>query len=314
VSRKSPIPHTLIGALTVGLLTSAIGCSTNSKTSPSGPAPKPTVSSAGGGFRDAPGESAAVFLAGPLEPGASAMGSVALRNSGDSAGLFTLSRSGLSDRPGPNGGRLSERLELEVLDITDSKNPAVVYTGGVAALDTRPLGVLAPGATRKYELRATALDSQTSTVPLGGGNPYEGSSTRISFRWRAVDGLPATRLTRLLGRLDRTGPQLRLVVAPRQSVLESGQLLVGLRCSEECRASGSATVPLRQRPRLDMEAPPGARRAHELRLPFPPSVRTSLRDALGAGRTVSVALRLQASDGAGNRSTLRDTLRLRPPR
>lgn len=315
MSRKSPIPYVLIGALALVLLALAIGLGGNSATSQDSSRPEPRVSAEGGGFRESPGQTGAVFAAGPLKPGESARGRVRLRNSGDAAGLFTLSRSALSDRPGPNGGRLSERLQLEVLDVSDSSRPAVVYTGGVGPLDTRPLGVVGPGGSRTYEVRATALRSQTPTVPLGGGNPYEGSTARISFRWRAIEGLPSTRLASLLGPLDRARPRLTLVVAPRQSVLDSGRLRVGLKCSEPCRASGAATVPLGTRPRLEMRvagADAAARREHRLLLVFPRAVRGSLRKALQSGRTVAIVLRLQASDLTGNRATLKDSLRLRP--
>lgn len=304
----------LAGALGVGLVALAVAFADDSEKKTKSAGPKVRVTPAGGGFRALRDPSRAVFAVKPLAPGASTTGTVRVRNEGQGAGLFTLSRTGLSDRPGPNGGRLSERLSLEMLDVTGPGNPAVVYRGGVGPLDTRPLGVLAPGESRLYELKATALKSQTATVPLGGGNPYESSSTRVSLAWRAIEGLPPSRLASLLRPIDRTGPRLRLVVAPSQAVIESGRLRASLRCSEPCEATAAATVPLGQRPRLRIRVTPGRTREHRMLLAFPRSVQGSLRRTLEEGGTVALALRLEAKDRAGNRSRLNDTLRLRPRR
>ncbi len=179
VNRKSPILPILLGALTVGLAALAFALASSSDTESRSSGPAVRVTPVGGGFSGGPDRSEAVLAVKALRPGQSAIGAVRVRNSGTSSGLFTLSRTGLSDRPGPNRGRLSERLELEVLDVTEPAKPKIVYTGGVAPLDTRPLGVLAPGASRRYEVRATALKGQTTTVPLGGGYAYEGSTTQI---------------------------------------------------------------------------------------------------------------------------------------
>ncbi len=314
VNRKSPILPVLLGALAVGLLALAFALANSSDTEDRSSGPAVRVTPAGGGFSAAPGEYGAVLAVKALRPGQSTIGAVRVRNSGTSAGLVTFSRTGLSDRPGPNGGRLSERLELEVLDVTEPSNPKIVYTGGVAPLDTRPLGVLAPGAQRRYEVRATALKGQTATVPLGGGDAYEGSTTRITFRWRAIEGLPPTRLASLLRPVDSTGPEIRLFVAPRQEVIRSGQLRGRLRCSEPCRASATATVPVGPRQRLEMRGPKGIRSEHPLLLAFPRGTQNALRGTLEAGRTVAMKLRFQAADRTGNRSTLTETLRLQPRR
>lgn len=312
VKDKSPTLLALIGALAIGAVAMAIALASDSGNEKRGSGPTARVTPAGGGFRGQAGQTSAVLAVRALRPGQTAAGSVRLRNEGQSPGLFTLSRTGANDRPGPNGGRLSERLQLEVLDVTARGRPKVVYTGGVAALDTRPLGVLAPGDTRLYEVRATALRGQTPTVPLGGGYAYEGSTARISFRWQAMEGLPPTRLASLLGPLDRTGPKMTLVVAPRQSVIQSGRVAARLRCDEPCRASASATVALDSPKRLKIELPSGPRRGHRVLVALPRQTQDTVRSALEAGQTVPILLRLEATDREGNRSSLTDTLRLQP--
>ncbi len=115
--------------------------------------------------------------------------------------------------------------------------------------------------------------------------------------------------------MDRTGPEIRLLVAPRQEVIGSGQLTGRLRCSEPCRASATATVPVGARQqRLKVRVPDGIRAEHPLLLAFPRRTQNALRGALEAGRTVTMTLRFRAADRTGNRSTLSETLRLQPRR
>lgn len=276
------------------------------------PGPRPEVTAADGAFREPRRDGAAVFEVSGLGPGESAFGTVRVRNAGDESGLFSLTRAGLSDRPGPNGGKLSERLELAVLDVSRPGEPAVVYTGGVGPLGVRPLGVLRPGAMRTYSVRATVLTGQTPTVPLGGGDPYEGSTTRISLRWQAVAGLPPARATALLRRRreDREPPRLRFTAAPRQSVIRTGRLVASIRCTEPCRPSATARLP-RGEALVRVARERGGREAR-LVVRFSSSERDALEEALGEGRTVPIRLRVEATDLLGNRRTLRETLRLRP--
>ncbi len=320
MTRSSSFLRTLIAAVLLALGVTVIVIVPESETEARPSGPRAAVTAADGGFREPARAGAVVFEVSGLGPGDSASGTVRVRNGGNASGLFLLTRAGLSDSPGTNGGRLSERLELAVLDISEPSGPAVVYTGGVGPLSTRPLGVMRPGETRTYSMRATVLTGQTPTVPLGGGDPYEGSSTRISLRWQAIHGLPPTDLTSLLRRRDRTppkrpGPELTLIAAPRQSVIGTGRLDTVVRCSEPCRVNATGRLPLGP-PRAVPIATraEGLRTETRLRLVFTAGVQRELRDALAAGRSVAIAVRVRASDRAGNESVLRDTVNLRPSR
>lgn len=300
--------------LLVGLAAAAVVSRGQGQTEAGEVGPRIEVIAADGGFAEPSHAADAVFEVTGLGSGESISGTVRVRNAGDDSGLVSLARTRLSDSPGPNGGRLSERLELEVLDVTDPQAPAVAYTGGVGPLTVRPLGVLGAGASRTYSVKATVLSGQTPTVAFGGGDPYEGSSTRIFLRWRAVEGLPPARLTKLLRRRDRKQPKLSLTAAPRQSVIETGRLDAVLRCSETCRSSATARVSLRGSTPLPVaveEGPPPSRRA-ELRLVFGADLQRDLRAALEAGRSVAIEFRTRARDRAGNDSALRETVNLRP--
>ncbi len=313
--RSSILRAALIAGVLVASALVALLSRDGEETEAGPPGPRAEVTGARGGFRAAPQAGDAYFEVSGLGPGQSVPGTIRVRNAGSKSGLFYLTRARVSDRPGPNGGRLSERLELAVLDVSEPGRPAVVYTGGIGPLDVRPLGVLRPGASRTYSVKATALAGQTPTVPLGGGDPYEGSSTRIALRWRAVGGLAPSRLTALLRRRDRTGPRLALIAAPRQSVIDTGRLDTLLRCSELCRARVDVRVSLVDSEDVDIEIDGDRpRRKTELRLVFGSDGRRDLREALRAGRSVAIRLRVRANDGAGNESGLRETVNLRPKR
>src|SRR4051794_29988398 len=63
-------------------------------------------------------EGQAVFSADDIGPGHSASGTVTLTNAGTLPGDLTLSRSDLSDTPGPGGSPLSGQLQMLVQDLS----------------------------------------------------------------------------------------------------------------------------------------------------------------------------------------------------
>ncbi len=153
--------------------------------------PSPHAEPMDGAFSSSSRAGAAVFRAAGLEPGATIDGTVLVTNEGASRGMFWLSRTGFSDRQGPAGGTLSERLQVSVLDVTAADAPRLVYTGGLTQMGARPLGFLAAGKSRIYSVAATLLPDRARRVSAA-GNPYEGSSTTISLQWRAIAGEPPT--------------------------------------------------------------------------------------------------------------------------
>jgi hypothetical protein len=121
----------------------------------------------------------ALFSASAMRPGDGVTGTVTIGNDGDVAGRFAVRATGLSDTPGPNGGRLSERLQLGLYDVTDVHRPVTVFAGRPADFSQVDVGTLVPGAKRDYLLAAS--------LPQGGpyDNLYQGSSVRLGLDWRA---------------------------------------------------------------------------------------------------------------------------------
>jgi len=129
-------------------------------------------------------EGAAIFNAGAMRPGQPSSGTVSLTNTGSVAGALRVARTaGAADVPGPGGGRLSDRLELRVVDVTAAQ-PATVYSGRLDAMPPVALGTLAPGARRSFRFE--------STLPAAGAadNAYQGAQLAAGFTWTAVGSEP----------------------------------------------------------------------------------------------------------------------------
>jgi hypothetical protein len=120
----------------------------------------------------------AVFDAQGMRPGQGVSGTLTIGNSGDVAGDFAVRPSGLHDTPGPNGGLLSQRIELVMFDVTDVHDPKTVYDGTPADFTRVSLGKFAPGADRDYMFVATLPDT-------GADNAYQGSGISLGFEWQA---------------------------------------------------------------------------------------------------------------------------------
>src|SRR5215210_7102900 len=74
-------------------------------------------------------EGSAIFRAAAMRPGEEASGSVTITNTGTVTGTLTLAPAAAADTPGVGGGRLSDKLELLVIDVTTIPAPATVYSG-----------------------------------------------------------------------------------------------------------------------------------------------------------------------------------------
>jgi hypothetical protein len=138
-------------------------------------------------------EGQAVFTAAGIRPGEGVSGTLRIGNDGDVPGRFSVARSGMQDTPGPYGGRLSEQVLLELLDVTDAQQPATVYTGTPAGFGDTDLGTLAPGAYRDYVISATLPNGGLPLAPDSGDNRFQGSALSLGLEWRATsaDVLPS---------------------------------------------------------------------------------------------------------------------------
>jgi uncharacterized membrane protein YgcG len=108
-----------------------------------------------------------------MKPGASAIGTVTLTNSGTVAGDFTLSSSNLAQTQG-----LAGQLDLLVQDITNVGAPVAVYVGKLGAMPSKPLGSFAAGTARTYRF--------TVTLPLATGNAFQNATASIEYDWNST--------------------------------------------------------------------------------------------------------------------------------
>ena len=120
----------------------------------------------------------AVFSADGMRPGESVSGAVTIGNDGDRPGQFAVRPTGLDD-VAPNGGKLSERVELVLFDITNLQNPKTIYAGVPKDFHQKSLGVIAPGQERDYLFAATLPDGEDD-------NQYQGAALSLGFEWSAV--------------------------------------------------------------------------------------------------------------------------------
>jgi hypothetical protein len=120
----------------------------------------------------------AVFDAQAMRPGQGVSGTLTIGNHGDVAGDFAVRRSGMQDTAGPNGGLLSDRIELVLFDVTDVHAPKTVYDGTPANFAQVSLGKFEPGEDRDYLFVATLPDT-------GDDNAYQGSGMSFGVEWRA---------------------------------------------------------------------------------------------------------------------------------
>jgi hypothetical protein len=128
----------------------------------------------------------AVFSAVAMRPGEGVNGAVTITNDGDRPGRFAVKGTGVQDVAGPNGGMLSERVELVLFDVTNVRQPVTVYAGPPAGFWQTDLGVIAPGMKRDYLVVATLPDGGLPGDGAAGDNRFQGSSLSLGFEWSAT--------------------------------------------------------------------------------------------------------------------------------
>jgi len=125
-------------------------------------------------------EGAAVFRADAMRPGDEASGSVTITNTGSVTGALTLAPAAPTDTPGAGGGKLSNKLELLVIDVTTVTTPVTVYSGTLKQMEPTDVGALLPGQHRTYLFVATLR-------PNGGAdNAFQGAAMTTGFAWSAT--------------------------------------------------------------------------------------------------------------------------------
>jgi hypothetical protein len=124
-----------------------------------------------------------IFAATNIAPGDAASGTVTIEDTGSAPATLTLHRGELVDTPGLGGGLLSDRLALDVVDVTTPTAPRAVYSGPLASMPPRDAGRLEPGEARTFEF--------TATLPEGGEasfqNAVQGASATVAYAWVAAE-------------------------------------------------------------------------------------------------------------------------------
>lgn len=248
------------------------------------------------------------FTASNVGPGTLVEGAVSIANTGRASGYFSLSQKDLSDVPGPNGGALSQKLQLEIRDVSKPSSPVDVYSGPFADMGVRGLGFISPGSDRDYQFTAMIPDTGGPASSISGDNALKGSSASARFVWTVVEGAPPK---------DERPPRLRVSIPKVQRLLTRPFLETKARCSETCtlavrgraRAGSSRAFKVRSVPRQVR-----AGRLTRVRVQLSRPALRSLRRRLLAGRPVAVKLTFTALDGARNRSVVRRIVRLKPRR
>jgi hypothetical protein len=129
----------------------------------------------------------ALLQASAIKPGDSVSGTVALTNDGDRPGTLQLATTGLHDKPGTHGGRLSHVLRLRVEDLSGGKAPAETTLDRAS---TFALGSLRAKETRSYRVTATFPDGGLPPGPAAGDNLQQGSSVQVALQWQITEAAP----------------------------------------------------------------------------------------------------------------------------
>ncbi|MEA2347808.1 MAG: hypothetical protein QOG62_1595 [Thermoleophilaceae bacterium] len=125
-----------------------------------------------------------VVTAAGATPGHDVGGQVKIKNISRGKLRLALARRRLADVPGPNGGRLSSAVRLEVRRVRKKRRGAgVVYRGSLARMPRVKLGPVGPRNSRKYHFGLHFPDGGTPPSAAGGDNAFQGSAFSVDFIW-----------------------------------------------------------------------------------------------------------------------------------
>jgi Ca2+-binding RTX toxin-like protein len=132
----------------------------------------------------------AIMSAERMTPGEETHGTVTIRNSGKATGVLTLATSALADEPGPNGGVLSDILDLTITDVTGGSDGRV-YAGSLAAMRRTSPITLVPGDSRTFRFSVRLPETADSRFLI--------SSTTLGYRWTITSAKDRDCFNRLTG-------------------------------------------------------------------------------------------------------------------
>jgi hypothetical protein len=226
----------------------------------------------------------AIVTAANMGAGNSVTGDVRIAFDGDATAAVALTTSGVTDTPGPGGGRLSDVLLVAVDDLTTGQP---VYAGPLATMPEVQAGRLSPGDAHDYRF--------TVTLPRSAGDGFQSSTAELAYVWTATDAPPDPVTPSVTPPTDVTPPQMAVTTKPAQRL---DHLALGIRCDEACLLAATARV-------TDVKdvTPPRVTVSYEargatLRFAFTKSALTKL---IRKGRA-TLLVTITAVDAAGNRS------------
>jgi spore coat-associated protein N len=129
----------------------------------------------------------AILNVSDLKPGESQSGTVDISNTGDTAGVFTLSSDNVANSDTANP--LSSKLDLLVEDLgppSAPTAPSVEYAGKLGAMPATGLATFAPSAAHRYKFTVTFPDGGTPAGPTSGDNAYKGDNVTVDYNWESV--------------------------------------------------------------------------------------------------------------------------------
>jgi hypothetical protein len=179
-----------------------------------------------------------IFEIDNIRPGQEGEGEVAITNEGIVPSSLSLTTTRVDDAPGPNGGDLSEVLDLVVLDITDPSSPRSVFKGDFTEGRSIDLGSLGAKASRRFRFVVEFPDGGLPPSATTGDNAFMGSTMEVDFTWTANGDeipLPAPQAQ------PEAGPVLELPLATSPS---------STRPARECLSRRNFTIRVRE-PRGD---------------------------------------------------------------
>jgi spore coat-associated protein N len=131
----------------------------------------------------------AILSVSKLTPGHSDSGYTDITNTGDVAGVFTLTKSNLVNSDTTN--RLGSKLNLVVEDLGDpsatpAATPVQLYSGTLAGMNAVSVGTLASSETHRYLFTVTFPDGGKPAGPTSGDNRFQGGSVTVDYNWESV--------------------------------------------------------------------------------------------------------------------------------
>lgn len=130
-------------------------------------------------------QNSAVLEVRNLAPGDSRSATVTITNRDGEPATFSLTKYGLREQLGRGGGRLSDRLELRLQEVTDQSSATNLYSGALNSMSRQALGKYVPGESRTYRFTVTFTDRRAALGADLADNAYMGGSLSLGFHWRS---------------------------------------------------------------------------------------------------------------------------------